>query len=104
MHQFDISRCKVISTAAKSDREVIDYGVRMVGAPLEWNETKGEGVKVGIIDTGVDSDHVELRGRIKDGVNFSGGSKDDFEDENGHGTHVPCSGTSQNIKTHPIYN
>jgi len=88
MHQFDISRCKVISTAAKSDREVIDYGVRMVGAPLEWNETKGEGVKVGIIDTGVDSDHVELRGRIKDGVNFSGGSKDDFEDENGHGTHI----------------
>ncbi len=88
MHKFDISRCKLISTAAKSDKEIIDYGVRMVGAPLEWNETKGEGVKIGIIDTGVDSDHVELRSRIKDGVNFSGGSKDNFEDENGHGTHI----------------
>jgi len=88
MHQFQISRCKVISIAEKSEKEVIDYGVRMVGAPLEWNETKGEGVRIGIIDTGVDTDHIELKKRIVDGVNFSGGSTDNFEDENGHGTHI----------------
>lgn len=88
MHQFEISRCKVISIAEKSEKEVIDYGVRMVGAPLEWNETMGENVRVGIIDTGVDTNHIELRNRIRDGVNFSGGSKDNFEDENGHGTHI----------------
>lgn len=88
MHPFEISRCKVISIAQKAEKEVIDYGVRMVGAPLEWNETRGEGVRVGIIDTGVDTDHIELKGRIKDCVNFSGGSTDRVEDENGHGTHI----------------
>lgn len=88
MHQFNISRCKVIEIATKSEREVIDYGVRMVGAPLEWSETEGDGVRVGIIDTGIDFNHIELRDRIKDGANFSGGSTDDFADENGHGTHI----------------
>jgi len=89
---FEISRCRVISVASQSHRETIDYGVRMVGAPLEWNETMGEGVKVGIIDTGICTSHIELRNRIKDGANFSGGSRDDIEDENGHGTHVRCTG------------
>lgn len=88
MHEFEISRCKVIKIANRTEREIIDYGVRMVGAPLEWNETTGENVRVGIIDTGVDTDHIELKNRIKDGINFSGGSEDDFEDENGHGTHI----------------
>ncbi len=88
MHEFNISRCKVINIASESHKEVIDYGVRMVGAPLEWPETEGEGVKVGIIDTGVDETHVELKNRIKDGINFSGGSTDDFCDQNGHGTHI----------------
>ena len=46
---FEITRCKVVSIASANHREVIDYGVRMVGAPLEWKETMGEGVKVGII-------------------------------------------------------
>ena len=88
MHEFEISRCKVIKIATKTESEIIDYGVRMVGAPLEWNETRGENVRVGIIDTGIDTDHIELKERIKDGVNFSGGNKDNFEDENGHGTHM----------------
>ena len=88
MHEFAISRCKVISIAQKSEKEIIDYGVRMVGAPLEWPETEGEGVRVGIIDTGVDADHPDIKGRIRDGANFSGGSIMDIEDNNGHGTHI----------------
>lgn len=85
---FEISRCKVIKVASAGHKEIIDYGVRMVGAPLEWGETMGEGVKVGIIDTGICSSHPDLKHRIKDAINFSGGSEDDFEDENGHGTHI----------------
>ncbi len=88
MYEFKINECKVINIAESENKEIIDYGVKMVGAPLEWNETMGEGIKVGIIDTGVDSDHPELINRIKDGANFSGGSTDNFEDENGHGTHL----------------
>ena len=88
MHKFSISRCKVVRIANGMNKEIIDYGVRMVGAPLEWGETEGEGVRVGIIDTGVDADHVELKNRIKEGINFSGGSRDAFYDDNGHGTHI----------------
>ena len=85
---FEISRCKLVSIASESHKEIIDYGVRMVGAPLEWKETMGEGVKVGIIDTGICSKHIELRDRIKDGADFTGAGKDNIEDENGHGTHI----------------
>lgn len=85
---FEITRCRVVNVASKSHREIIDYGVRMVGAPLEWGETMGEGVKVGIIDTGICTRHPDLLGRIKDGANFSGGNQDNIEDHNGHGTHI----------------
>ncbi len=85
---FEIDRCRVISVATANHKEIIDYGVRMVGAPLEWKETMGENVRVGIIDTGVCTNHIELKNRIKDGADFSGSGKDNIEDENGHGTHI----------------
>lgn len=88
MSEFKISECRLIKLESEEKKEIIDYGVKMVGAPLEWSETMGEGIRVGIIDTGVDSDHPELKNRIKDGANFYRGSSDDFEDENGHGTHI----------------
>ncbi len=83
-----LSDYTVIGTAERVSGEVIDYGIQMVGAPLEWNETMGEGVRIGVIDTGIDEKHIDLRNRIKDYVNFSGGSRDDVTDENGHGTHI----------------
>lgn len=88
MSEFKISKCKVINVSSAENSEIIDYGVKMVGAPLEWHETMGEGVKVGVIDTGVDATHPELIDRIKDGANFYNKNTDDFTDENGHGTHI----------------
>ncbi len=66
--------------------EVMDYGVEMIGAPLEWKETKGKGIKVGIIDTGVDYNHPDLKDRITECKNFTNENSD--MDLNGHGTHV----------------
>jgi subtilisin len=60
----------------------------MVGAPLEWSETMGEDIKIGVIDTGIDANHIDLKNRVRDYVNFSGGNSNDIEDKNGHGTHV----------------
>ncbi len=85
---FRINDCKVIKTRIAQQNEIIDYGIKMVGAPLEWDETMGENVKIGIIDTGICADHIDLKGRIRDCINFSGGKTDDIEDRNGHGTHV----------------
>ncbi|MBR5507784.1 MAG: S8 family peptidase [Clostridia bacterium] len=88
MKNFKISDYKLIKIDAKRNDEIIDYGVKMVGAPLEWNETMGEGIKVGIIDTGVCSSHPDLHRRIADGKNFTAEDIRTFEDYNGHGTHV----------------
>ena len=85
---ISINDFKILNTVYTPSAEVIDYGVRMVGAPLEWSETMGEGVRVGIIDTGVDYNHIELKNRIKDGINTIDASLDDIQDYNGHGTHV----------------
>ena len=81
-----ISDFDVLGISAGHSGEKIDYGVRMSGSPLEWEETMGEGIKVGIIDTGVDLTHPDLRGRIKASKNFIGGES--AQDDNGHGTHV----------------
>ena len=45
--------------------ERMDYGVRMSGANLEWHESMGEGIKIGVIDSGVDLYHPDLAGRVK---------------------------------------
>lgn len=49
----------------------------------------GEGVNVAIVDGGIDSNHPEFKGRVKDtrGVLFGGGF-DFFKDYIDHGTHV----------------
>ncbi len=68
--------------------QVIPYGIRMVGAPLEWRETMGEGIRIGVIDTGVDRRHPDLKDRIRDYRNFTDPDIKNVTDENGHGTHV----------------
>jgi len=45
----------------------------------------GQGVKIAIIDTGIDADHPDFAGRIAGGINLKGGS---YADDSGHGTHV----------------
>ena len=84
---FRISDFILLDTNDSQPGEIVDYGVQMVGAPLEWSETMGEGVRVGIIDTGIDTDHPELKNRICEGINTLD-IKDNIEDENGHGTHI----------------
>lgn len=68
--------------------ELMDYGVKMSGANLEWHESMGEGVKVGVIDSGIDLYHPDLSKRVKKYVNFTSPDRNNVFDENGHGTHV----------------
>lgn len=67
-------------------REIIDYGVQLTGAPLIWKETMGEGIRVGVIDTGADVSHPDLKERIEEYINFTGDGT--LADGSGHGTHV----------------
>lgn len=67
--------------------EEIDWGVQSINAPQVWHKTMGEGVKIATIDTGVDVNHPNLKGKITSVFNMIEKSFD-VTDEYGHGTHV----------------
>ena len=60
--------------------------------PRTWRDEDGSSnVRVAILDTGIDYNHVEMQGMvdIDSGINFSNsGDEDDFMDRQNHGTHV----------------
>lgn len=70
-----------------SSGQIPDWGVKRIGALQATQEVvRRDSVRVGIIDTGVDFYHPDLRGNIKKGVNTINGKS--YMDDNGHGTHV----------------
>lgn len=64
------------------------WGILAVKAPEAWTTTKGETARVMVLDTGLDVEHIALKGRYEKGRNFAGGSPDDLTDGIGHGSHV----------------
>lgn len=71
-------------------RESIPWGVRRVNAAAAWPVTQGNGVRVAVIDTGIDVRNPDLDGRVLGGFNALTGSgrEEDYQDDHGHGTHV----------------
>jgi subtilisin family serine protease len=55
--------------------------------PDAWKFTQGEGVVIGVIDTGCDLDHPDLVDNLLPGWNFVSNNNQPA-DGNGHGTHV----------------
>ena len=76
------------------DAAEVPWGIARVDAPAAWAVTKGEGVKVAVIDTGIDCDHPDLKANCAGGYNALDSSKPTMDD-NEHGTHV--SGTIAGI-------
>lgn len=67
----------------------LPWGISRVNAPAAWKKTMGAGVKVAIIDTGIDYNHAALAANVKGGFNaVEGKNPDDFMDDQGHGSHV----------------
>ncbi len=64
------------------------WGITRVGAPTVFGAgNTGAGVKVAVIDSGIDYTHPDLAANYAGGYNFVAGTASPMDD-NGHGTHV----------------
>jgi len=60
----------------------IPWGVESLGGTRLWRKGYGKGVRVAVIDTGIDRNHPDLRGQVKGRIHLVKGKI------GGHGTHV----------------
>ena len=67
-------------------KTTLDHSVPQIGAPAAWQAGyTGKGVKVAVLDSGIDSTHPDLAGQVIASENFTA---DPLDDVAGHGTHV----------------
>ncbi|MEU0741641.1 S8 family peptidase [Streptomyces sp. NPDC006134] len=65
----------------------LDTSVPQIGAPKAWAAGyDGKGIKIAVLDTGVDTTHADLKNQVVASKNFS--VSPDATDKYGHGTHV----------------
>ena len=69
--------------------ETVPVGINQIKAPLAWDATRGKGVKVAVLDTGIDFNHPDLASNYRGGVSFVSDETTPM-DHNRHGTH--CAG------------
>ncbi|WP_082233909.1 S8 family peptidase [Halobacillus massiliensis] len=85
----------------------VPEGVHLIQAPDVWKEAEqGKGNVIAIIDTGCQTDHPDLKERIIGGRNFTddhNGDANNYEDNNGHGTHVAGTIAASPMQDNGVY-
>jgi subtilisin family serine protease len=70
------------------------WALGKIGAEAAWGRTTGAGIRIGIVDTGVDLEHEDLAGKVVESASCVGAKGDQgkctgsAQDDQGHGTHV----------------
>lgn len=74
-------------TLDRKVRVASDKSTAQIGAPAAWSKgLDGSGTTVAVVDTGIDAEHPDLKGKVVDAADFS--YEGDTVDRHGHGTHV----------------
>ena len=101
-----VSTDNVVRVTALSEREGADCIQSDRYKQYLKKQGKNQQVVVAVVDTGVDTKHSFLQGRLLKGANFSGeNAKDNYSDKHGHGTHVSgivVDNTPSNVKILPV--
>lgn len=71
---------------AAADTQSKQWYLSAMQAEEMWKVTTGEGIKVAVIDTGVNSSTPSLQGQVLKGVDATGAPGGETDDYDGHGT------------------
>jgi subtilisin family serine protease len=86
MHAIAVERPGLAAQLA--DDDAFTWGLRATG--VDTTSATGRGIRVAVLDTGLDLDHPDFAGRTITARSFVGGAS--ARDGHGHGTH--CTGTA----------
>jgi len=93
LHDAETSGTKgTIGTSPRPNKpyngsQLIPWGVSQIKAPLAWKRSLGNRVRIGVVDTGVDPTHPDLKLSVYRGINLLNPNLLP-NDDNGHGTHI----------------
>jgi subtilisin family serine protease len=76
-----------IVTSIQDAKQKAGWSISAFDLSSVWTKTKGEGVVIGVLDTGCDLDHPDLKNNLLQGLNLINPKSEPWDD-NRHGTHV----------------
>ena len=76
-----------VARASDDPEYQLQYGPQQIYAPEAWTVSRGTGVIIAVVDSGIQLDHPDLAAKLVPGYDFLE-DDDQPQDTDGHGTHV----------------